>query len=193
MQAAKSPGLKNWLYSRTVFYPTLFWNMALGRWLKTRNWWDEVDPHVVLGAFPFANDAELLAKIGITGVVNTCEEYAGPVDEYQKYGIEQFRMPTIDFTHPKIDDVIAAVEFIDATIAKGTSADQPGRVYVHCKAGRARSATVVICWLMKTRQICKEDAQQVINRARPHVNRHLCSRPVVIEFERRFVKEHCAN
>lgn len=162
--------------------------MLLGRWLKTRNWWDEVDPRVVLGAFPFSVDASRLAKIGIKGVVNTCEEYAGPVGEYQKYGIEQFRMPTIDFTHPKIDDVIAAVDFMDATIAKGASSDEPHRVYVHCKAGRARSATVVICWLMKTRQISKEDAQQVINRARPHVNQRLCSRPVVIEFERRFVK-----
>jgi atypical dual specificity phosphatase len=178
----------DWLYSRTVFYPTLLWNMLLGRWLKTRNWWDIIDDHVVLGAFPFARDVAKLADLGVKGVVNTCEEYAGPTEEYASHGIEQFRMPTIDFTHPKIDDVIAAVEFIERIAASIEESDAPCRVYVHCKAGRARSATVVICWLMKTRQISKEEAQKVINQHRPHVNQQLGSRPVVIEFEERFVK-----
>ena len=86
-------------------------------------------------------------------VVNTCEEYAGPVNEYQQHEIEQMRMPTVDFTHPSFDDVCRAVEFVDRYVAAGHS------VYIHCKAGRARSATVAICWLMKEKQISAADAQ----------------------------------
>lgn len=153
--------------------------MLLGRWLKVRNWWDEVDDDIVLGAFPFARDVKKMSELGIRAVVNTCEEYCGPVDQYEEFGIDQFRMPTVDFTHPSIKDVAAAVAFIDSHVTKGN------RVYIHCKAGRARSATVAICWLMQSRGISKEAGQEILNQARPHINQHLCSRPVVIEFEKR--------
>ena len=169
----------SWLYARTIFYPTLWWNMLLGRWLKVRNWWDEVDQDVVLGAFPFARDVDALAEIGVKAVINTCEEYAGPVEAYARHGIEQFRMPTVDFTHPSIADVTRAVAFIESHVQQGS------RIYIHCKAGRARSATVAICYLMKRDGISKEEGQRVLNRARPHINQHLCSRPVVIEFEQK--------
>jgi len=172
-----SNGLR-WVYARTIFYPTLFWNMLLGRWLRVRNWWDEVDDDIVLGAFPFASDIDQLAKIGVRAVVNTCEEYAGPLEEYANHDIEQFRMPTVDFTHPSLTDVTAAVAFIESQVGLGK------RVYIHCKAGRARSATVAICWLMKSQGISKEEGQQILNGARPHINQRLCSRPVVIEFEK---------
>ena len=158
--------------------------MLLGRWLKVRNWWDEVDDDIVLGAFPFAGDVKRMAKIGVKAVVNTCEEYCGPVEEYDKHGIDQFRMPTVDFTHPSLEDVTAAVAFIESHVA------QNHRVYIHCKAGRARSATVAICWLMKSRGINKEEGQRILNEARPHINQHLCSRPVVIEFEQILKNSH---
>jgi atypical dual specificity phosphatase len=90
-------------------------------------------------------------------------------------------MPTIDFTHPNFDDVVKAVEFIQH------HADQGKRVYVHCKAGRARSATVAICWLMKTQQISKEAAQASLLEKRSHINKHLVDRPVVQQFEKQFV------
>lgn len=156
--------------------------MLLGRWLKVRNWWDVVDDDIVLGAFPFARDVKQMAAIGVKAVVNTCEEYCGPTDEYAEHKIEQFRMPTVDFTHPSLKDVTEAVAFIESQVAKGH------RIYIHCKAGRARSATVAICWLMKSRGITKEEGQQILNKARPHINQHLCSRPVVIAFETSIAK-----
>lgn len=153
----------------------------LGRWLKTRNWWDWIDPHVVLGAFPFASDAAKLADEGVEAVVNTCEEYGGPTEEYKKHNIEQLWIPTIDFTHPSYQDVCRAVEFVDRNVTAGKS------VYIHCKAGRGRSATVAICWLMKAKQISAAEAQRWLTEKRPHVNQHLADRPVVQEFEREFV------
>jgi atypical dual specificity phosphatase len=171
-----------WLKARSLFYPTLCWNMLLGRWLKKRNWWDRIDPQVILGALPLSKDIPYLAAEGVGAVVNTCEEYRGPLTEYEKFGINEFYMPTVDFTHPEFDDVCRAVEFIDAQIAKGKT------VYIHCKAGRGRSATVAICWLIKSRQITAEQAQACLTEKRPHVNQFLVERPVVQRFEKTFLQ-----
>ena len=168
----------HWLKARIVFYPTLAWNVFLGRVLKLRNWWDEVDEKVLIGAMPFARDVSALAKLGVTGVVNTCQEYAGPVAQYQEAGIEQLRVPTIDFTHPTLESVQRAVEFMEQQVASG------GAVYVHCKAGRARSGTVVVCWLMHSKKWSRQQAQAHLLKQRPHANPRIAERPVVIEFEK---------
>lgn len=74
--------------ARLLFWPTLLWNMLLGRVLRVRHWWDRVDDHVILGALPLSRDVPRLAAEGVRAVVNTCEEYAGPVDAYARAGIE---------------------------------------------------------------------------------------------------------
>jgi len=163
-------------YATAVFYPTLFWNCLLGRWLKIRNWWDKIDPLVLLGGYPFASDAQRLYDAGVRAVVNTCQEYCGPVSEYKRLGIDQFHMPTTDFTHPQLDDVQAAVEFVEKHVRRGEA------VYIHCKAGRARSATVALCWLIKYRGLSPADAQKHLLTARAHVNPTVDQRPVVQQF-----------
>lgn len=168
------------LYADTVFYPTLWWNMLLGRVLNVRNWWDEVDENIVLGAFPFASDVEKLAEIGVKAVVNTCAEYAGPVTQYERFGIQQLRVPTTDFTHPTLESLEQATAFIEEHTSQGN------RVYVHCKAGRARSATVVACWLIRSSNMTADEAQQLMLKARGHVNPRINQRPVVQEFERKY-------
>jgi len=130
-----------------------------------------------VGAFPFRRDVAGLAAAGVQAVVNTCEEYGGPTTEYQKYGIEQFHMPTIDFTHPAYDDVCRAIEFIEEKV------EDKKTVYIHCKAGRGRSATVAICWLMKHFGLTADEAQFVMLEKRPHVNAKLTERPVVQRYE----------
>lgn len=168
------------LFAALAFYPTLLWNCLLGRWLRVRNWWDPIDPLVFVGGYPFAVDAARLHALGVRAVVNTCEEYAGPEAEYAKLGIEQLRIPTTDFTHPQLADVQRAVEFVQDHVRQGEG------VYIHCKAGRARSATVALCWLIRYRQMTPAEAQSHLLAARPHVNPHVDRRPVVAEFVRQF-------
>ncbi len=176
----------NWyrLKAQLFYFPTFGWNVLLGRVLKIRNWWDRIDDHVYLGAIPFKTDVPPMATLGIGAIVNTCEETAGPVRQYQRQGIVQLRIPTVDYTNPKLSDVERAVEFIDKQIALGHA------VYIHCKAGRTRSGMVAMCWLIKTRQISATTAQIVLNAVRPHVNRHLATRPVVQQFEAKYLKVH---
>lgn len=174
----EEPLTMKWLAARISFVPTLAWNLLLGRLLRVRNWWDAIDEHVLVGAFPFGVDADRLAEEGVGGVVNTCEEYAGPCDAYQRLGIQQLRIPTIDFQSPDYASVVAAVEFMDTCVAEGK------RIYVHCKAGRGRSATVAMCWLMHTYGMTPEEAQQHLLDKRAHVHRRLAERDVVKRYYR---------
>lgn len=149
--------------------------MLLGRVLKVRRWWDEVDPQLILGARPIGRDPYRFKDLSVTGVVNTCEEFVGPQAAYARLGIEQLWIPTVDFNHPSRENVIAGADFIQR------HAEQDGRVYVHCKAGRARSATIALWWLVRYRELEPEAAQQVLLRARPHANPRVYLRPVIQE------------
>ncbi|MCC9654888.1 phosphatidylglycerophosphatase and protein-tyrosine phosphatase 1 family protein [Rhodopirellula halodulae] len=174
-------------YARVVFLPTLWWNMLLGRWLKVRNWFDWIDPLVIVGARPFARDVAKMAELNVGGVVNTCEEYCGPVEQYAKHEIEQLHLPITDFTHPSLQDVITGVDFIQRITQSGKA------VYIHCKAGRARSATIAICWLIAHRDMSPAEAQAWLLEKRPHINPRLTTRPVVQEFVRHLAEQQPAE
>lgn len=164
--------IPRWL-SRTIYYPTLGYNLLLGRVLKVRRWWDPINEHLILGARPMLGDPDVFNEMGITGVVNTCEEMKGLIEDYRRLNIEQLWLPTTDFHHPKDDHVDQGADFIERHRLAN------GKVYVHCKAGRARSATVVLWWLVKYGGMTPQQAQQHILRARPHSNPRVYERPVI--------------
>ena len=129
------------LVSRALFWPTLpiTASQRIGQWATV------IDNAVVLGGAPFSflNYPEKLhSQFRVRGVVNMCEEYQGPVQSYQRLGIEHLRLPTVDHFEPSVDDLKKAVSFIQKHEAKG------GRVYVHCRAGHGRSAAAVYAWLL---------------------------------------------
>merc|ERR1712216_950791 len=66
--------------------------------------------------------------------------------DYEEAGLTYCILPTPDYVAPSLSDAIKGVHFIETTLAA------PGNkaVYVHCNAGKGRSAVVVLCWLMKT-------------------------------------------
>ncbi|MBA62700.1 MAG: phosphatase [Planctomycetaceae bacterium] len=162
--------------ARILFPTTLAWNFLLGRILKIRNWWDFIDEHVIVGAFPFPFDVDKMAAEGVRAVVNTCNEYDGPVAQYEKHSIEQLHIPTIDFTSPSLENVKQGVAFVSRHVELGNT------VYIHCKAGRGRSATVAICWLMAAKSMNPSQAQKHLLDHRSHVHSTLPERDVVKQF-----------
>ena len=50
------------------------------------------------------------------------------------------------------------------------------------KAGRGRSATVVMCWLLDNTDMTPEEAQKHMQQIRPHVLKSVYQRDVVQEF-----------
>jgi len=127
--------------SKVLFWPTLpiTYVRRIGKWSTI------VDDTVVIGGVPvpFFAPERLYEDYDVRGVINLCEEYGGPMKAYNRLGIEQLHLPTIDHTEPSFEDIRRAVEFI-----ADYEANAKGRVYVHCKAGHGRSAAIVYAWLL---------------------------------------------
>lgn len=164
------------LKARLLFPPSLAWNLVLGRVLGVRNWWDAIDEHVLLGALPFPRDVAVLAELGVQAVVNTCEEYAGPRRAYARHRIEQLRVPVIDYAPPTRAQITEAIAFIERHVQAGR------KVYLHCKAGQGRSATIALCWIMHTQDVGPEEAFRRLQAKRPQVNPHIVHRAAVQRF-----------
>ena len=163
--------------ARALFIPSLLGEAATAL-VTSRRWWDRIDDVVILGALPTTWHVAQLHDLGVRRVINLCNEYAGPRAAYARHGIEQLRLPTPDFSPPTLDSVRQALALIEQAEAAQES------VYLHCKAGRGRSATVAVCRLMQTNSISAEEAEARLRAIRPHVDRRLHRRPVVAAFAR---------
>lgn len=110
-----------------------------------------------------------------------------PRQKWRALGIEFLQLPTTDiFEAPCQEKLRRGVDFMneflpaDQRYAPVTTADAPhsdatrtpGTVYVHCKAGRTRSATLVGCYLMRKNNWTPEQAVRHMRDRRPHVLLH---------------------
>uniref|UniRef100_A0A0D6QVV4 phosphatidylglycerophosphatase n=1 Tax=Araucaria cunninghamii TaxID=56994 RepID=A0A0D6QVV4_ARACU len=152
--------------ARVLFYPTLFYNVVRNKLQAEFRWWDEVDQYLLLGAVPFPKDVQRLKELGVRGVVTLNESYETlvPTSMYQDQGIKHLVIPTRDYLFaPSFEDIRRAVEFIHENAICGKT------TYVHCKAGRGRSTTIVLCYLVEYRQMTPEDAYAYVRSKRPRV------------------------
>ncbi len=167
---------------RASFYPTLLINRlicAVGVW----NRWDWIDDHVAVGALPSRRDLQQFAGLGISAIINLCGEYRGNAALLADLGITQLRLPTLDYHRPCADDIARGVEFIKQQVAAGH------KVYIHCKAGRGRSVTVALGYLMATRQMSPDQAYQELKSIRPHIDRDIPHTPELLAFGERLNAE----
>eukprot|EP00470_Lotharella_oceanica_P013953 CAMPEP_0170182630 /NCGR_PEP_ID=MMETSP0040_2-20121228/28416_1 /TAXON_ID=641309 /ORGANISM="Lotharella oceanica, Strain CCMP622" /LENGTH=163 /DNA_ID=CAMNT_0010428115 /DNA_START=57 /DNA_END=545 /DNA_ORIENTATION=- len=86
---------------------------------------------------------EELKSLGITAVVSCLEpwEFLVPLEKYRAQGWTCLPIRVLDFCAPDDEDIETAVKFIDSHITEG-------KVYVHCNAGKGRSAVVVAAYMM---------------------------------------------
>lgn len=152
--------------ARALFYPTLLYNVVRNKIQTEFRWWDRVDQFILLGAVPFPTDVLHLKELGVCGVVTLNESYETlvPTSLYHAHGIEHLVIPTRDYLFaPSNDDICKAVKFIHENASCGKS------TYVHCKAGRGRSTTIVLCYLVKHKQMTPNAAYDYVKSIRPRV------------------------
>jgi atypical dual specificity phosphatase len=163
---------KRWLF-RLTFWPTYVWHRLRRSLGLGRSWLCEIEPNLYLAALPTSRDVEGLARRGVRAVINTCEEYRGPVARYRQHGIEQLHLPILDYAEPSPEQVERALAFMREHVGAGSG------VLVHCKAGRGRSATLILCWLVAEHRMEPEAAQRALAALRPRVAPQLFRRAVV--------------
>jgi len=167
-----SPDLAR-MFARVTYLPTLAYNLGMER-LSLRRWYDRIDNTVILGALPFrsAYTEKMVSAEKIGGVVSMNEDYELSMFSHQlpgwrNLGVDFLQLATVDIFHaPNQEKLERGVDFINSVAPTGQS------VYVHCKAGRTRSATLVGCYLMTANGWTPEQAVQHMKERRPHVLLH---------------------
>ncbi|EXC28683.1 Protein-tyrosine phosphatase mitochondrial 1 [Morus notabilis] len=194
--------------ARILFYPTLLYNVLRNKIETEFRWWDEVDQPVLLaadqaaglcfclvaqkadaeivflllGAVPFPKDVPRLKRLGVGGVITLNEPYETlvPSSLYYAHGIDHLVIPTRDYLFaPSHVDISRAVEFIHRNASCGRT------TYVHCKAGRGRSTTIVLCYLVEYKNMTPAAALDYVRSRRPRVLLAPSQWKAVQEFSRR--------
>lgn len=157
------PGLKKAAYEyslsqvlRNTREPKIAENHKNDRWnVITTN--DQNGAEVILGMIPLKNLNHLTRlkdEYHVQAVLTLLEKFEQepgwfetPVSEsdWQQNGIENYHVVTADFNPLSIESITNAVMNIEHHWQRGET------VYVHCKAGVGRSATVVAAWLSLNR------------------------------------------
>ncbi|CRK88340.1 CLUMA_CG002118, isoform A [Clunio marinus] len=175
------------MFARVTFYPSLALNVFLER-AGMRKWYNRIDDNMILGALPFKFMApDLIKAENVKAVVSMNEDYelwmlSNNAEEWSKIGVKFLQLPTIDIFHsPSQTKLKSGVEFINSFLPNETKiknisphhelndTNETGTVYVHCKAGRTRSATLVGCYLMMKNGWSPEQAVDHMRNCRPHI------------------------
>lgn len=173
--------------------------------ITTRNWYDRIDETVILGALPFRRSTkQLVDDENIKAVVSMNEDYelswlSNSDKEWCRYNVEFLQLSTTDiFQAPSQEKLQDGVNFInkfrnvsskklsDTDVIDGHN--PAGTVYVHCKAGRTRSATLVACYLITKNNWTPEEAVDYMRTKRPHILLHTAQWSALKQFHTRHVQ-----
>ncbi|CAA2955415.1 putative dual specificity protein phosphatase DSP8 [Olea europaea var. sylvestris] len=152
--------------ARILFYPTLLYNVFRNKIQAEFRWWDQIDQFLLLGAVPFPKDVPRLKQLGVGGVITLNEPYETLVSTslYHAHEIDHLVIPTRDYLFaPTFADINRAVDFIHENSCSGRT------TYVHCKAGRGRSTTIVLCYLVEYKNMSPIAAFEYVRSRRPRI------------------------
>lgn len=149
-------------------YPTLWYGVFLES-VGLRTWYTRVDEHCVIGAMPMRrNYKEIVEKENIKAILTLNKDHelalSLPRSEWSSMGIDYMQIGIDDYIGlPDLQQIVSGVEFIN----KHKSMNQC--VYVHCKAGRYRSAFFVACYLINSKKMTPDEAIAHLKKLRPIV------------------------
>ena len=167
--------------AQLLFWPTLMWNHLLVYTSKGElSWYNAVYPldnehsrgKVILGGYPWSESILTDLRDGKVDVIlNTVAERS--LDQKRVKNIQVIELPMTDFIKPDLESVLAGVELIESHVSNNKV------VYVNCKAGKGRSSTIVMCWLILKKGLTAQQAQSWLQSCRPQILRNLQDRDVV--------------
>lgn len=154
--------------SKLAVYPSLIYAQML-ELLGFRQWYTRIDKHVVLGALPLRrNYKQIISKENIQAILTLNQshelEYSISKSEWISMGVDYKQIEIEDYIGvASLEQIKEAIEFINRH--KG----QEKSVYVHCKAGRYRSALIVGCYLINSCKFTPEQASEHLKLLRSFV------------------------
>jgi protein-tyrosine phosphatase len=164
-----SPHLKNHAYKISLLYNRIKHGTRFSR----IPWWNEILDFIYLGALPLRKHKTLMTDLGVKRVVSMVEpfehedSYAGKplrVSDWDLEGVKFKTFPSPDFRPISLETLYKAALFVKESV------ELKQTVYIHCKAGRSRSAAVVMAYLTLFKNLSYEDAVLLIRSRRPHID-----------------------
>jgi protein-tyrosine phosphatase len=126
----------------------------------------------VVGMTESSNDLAYLKKMEVNSILSVVENFEietkgyiyNPVkpSDWQRENIKQMIIPTPDFQTIPIRLIQKGVEYIHSEVELGN------KILIHCKAGRGRSALLLMCYLIKYQGFTAESAFALVREKRPH-------------------------
>lgn len=130
------------------------------------HWWDSITPQITLGALPLNNSHRIailershavlsmvqgfeLEGIGFFPNPVTRQDWADSTVSHRVIEVE-------DDSAPTLEQIEEGVRFVHEQTLVNRN------VHVHCKAGKGRSALIVICYLAKYKKMTFEDAYELV-------------------------------
>ncbi len=151
------------------------------------NWWDSITDSIILGALPLTSDHCNKIAMQANAILSIVEKlelrgigfFADPITEkdWKEKNMEQKIISVVDRAAPSQEQIKEGVEFIYQNVLNRQ------KIYVHCKAGKGRSATVVICYLIHHQKLTFNDAFNFVKKCRPVVNLTYCQIKAAKEYE----------
>ncbi len=152
-------GLGAFIFSNraVLFYEFSLLTILALHSLSLWDWWNQIDDDIFLGSLPLAtlcHEEHIPRQTGCTAVLSLIEPYESerktalttPVTPqmWAQREMAQRSVPMVELAQADPQLIHEAVLFLEEQIALGRS------IYVHCKAGVQRSATVVAAHLLKS-------------------------------------------
>ena len=128
-----------------------------------------VGERLLIGAYPTdAGDVELVARQDVDALYNLCEDREYDDGErdvvetaLRTHGVEERRLPLVDYGGLDVDQLDRAVGEVEAWLEDGRT------VYLHCRAGWQRSATVAAGVVARREGLDIDHALRVVRERKP--------------------------
>lgn len=134
----------------------------------------QITPTLFLSGADGALNQALLARKGITLIINVTLSHACPVYP----GVECVRVPVSDLPHARLGDHFDRV-------AARIQGNRGGGTLVHCAVGLSRSPALVMAYLMKHKGLTLRQAHGRVQENRPGVRLNAGFWEQLLDYERR--------
>lgn len=131
---------------------------------------DPIDDYVILGSIPRIEDdfIHIKERYGVNKIMSMNENWelvAVGDEDPSSLGIDRVQLSTPDFNPPSLDVIKRAVEILHSDLEI-----KENRYYIHCKAGKGRSAVIVICYVMTRYSMNVDTAIEFVRKHRPSIS-----------------------
>lgn len=145
-----------------------------------QGWWNFITDNLILGGVPLSNRGhqERLRDLGVGAVCAILEDeeaerktiLSQPVSpgDWNSLHVAFRRFRCTDMEAMDLEELRKSVDWVHTQIVEGK------KVYIHCKAGRGRSAVIVICYLIRYAHMSIDEAIRYVSSKRKVVTLRPC-------------------